>query len=100
VTHLTSEDPKKRAEGISTFASLRNTDYLYLWIGNLFNAAGLWIQQVTIGWLVWELSSSATMVGVASSLRFLPFLFIGPLGGVAADRMDGCVSGMQWCSAS
>ena len=28
------------------------------------------------------------MVGIASSLRFLPFLFIGPLGGVAADRMD------------
>lgn len=88
VSYIGSEAPQKRSEGISTFASLRNTDYLYLWIGNLFNAAGLWIQQVTIGWLVWELSGSATMVGIASSLRFLPFLFIGPLGGVAADRMD------------
>jgi len=88
VAHIGSEVPRKRTEGVSTFASLRNTDYLYLWMGNLFNAAGLWIQQVTIGWLVWELSGSATMVGVASSLRFLPFLFIGPLGGVAADRMD------------
>lgn len=88
VSYIGSKSPQKRSEGISTFASLRNTDYLYLWIGNLFNAAGLWIQQVTIGWLVWELSGSATMVGIASSLRFLPFLFIGPLGGVAADRMD------------
>ena len=87
-SYIGSKSPQKRSEGISTFASLRNTDYLYLWIGNLFNAAGLWIQQVTIGWLVWELSGSATMVGIASSLRFLPFLFIGPLGGVAADRMD------------
>jgi MFS family permease len=88
VTRIRSEGPERRAGGISTFASLRNTNYLYLWIGNLFNTAGLWIQQVTIGWLVWELSGSATLVGIASSLRFLPFLFIGPLGGVAADRMD------------
>jgi hypothetical protein len=86
--NVRSEASQKRAEGISTFASLRNTDYLYLWVGNLFNTAGPWIQQVTIGWLVWKLSGSATMVGVASSLRFLPFLFMGPLGGVAADRMD------------
>ena len=88
MTQIGSEVPRKRRDGVGTFASLRNTDYLYLWIGNLFNTAGLWIQQVTIGWLVWELSGSATMVGIASSLRFLPFLFIGPFGGVAADRMD------------
>ncbi|MBU3935765.1 MFS transporter [Patescibacteria group bacterium] len=88
MAQIRSEVPRKRVKGMSTFASLRNTDYLYLWIGNLFNTAGLWIQQVTIGWLVWELSGSATMVSIASSLRFLPFLFIGPLGGVAADRMD------------
>ena len=86
--HHISKAPQKRAEGISTFASLRHTDYLYLWVGNLFNTSGMWIQQVTVGWLVWKLSGSATMVGVASSLRFLPFLFMGPLGGVAADRMD------------
>ncbi len=88
MTNIGSDVPRKSADGLGTFASLRNTDYLYLWIGNLFNTAGLWIQQVTIGWLVWELSGSATMVSIATSLRFLPFLFIGPLGGVAADRMD------------
>jgi len=88
VPPIGSEAPRKHAEGISTFASLCNTDYCYLWIGNLFHTAGLWIQQVTIGWLVWELSGSATIVGIASSLRFLPFIFMGPLGGVAADRMD------------
>ncbi|MDA8125462.1 MAG: MFS transporter [Deltaproteobacteria bacterium] len=82
------ETAKKRTEGIGTFASLRHADYLYLWVGNLFNTSGMWIQQVTVGWLVWKLSGSATLVGIASGLRFLPFLFMGPLGGVAADRMD------------
>jgi MFS family permease len=88
VAHVGSEAPEKRREDFRTFASLRNTDYRYLWIGNLFNTAGLWIQQVTIGWLVWELSGSATMVGIVSGLRFVPFIFMGPLGGVAADRLD------------
>jgi MFS family permease len=88
VAKIRAEVPRKNKEDIGTFAALRNTDYRYLWIGNLFNTAGLWIQEVTIGWLVWELSGSATMVGVTSSLRFVPFLFMGPLGGVAADRMD------------
>jgi MFS family permease len=88
MNRIGTEVTRKQIKGIGTFSSLHHGDYLYLWIGNLFNTAGLWIQQVTIGWLVWELSGSATMVGIASSLRFLPFLFIGPLGGVAADRMD------------
>lgn len=88
MTYVGSEAPQKRKEDFSTFASLRNTDYRYLWIGNLFNMAGFWIQQLTISWLVWELSGSATMVGIASGLRSLPFLFMGPLGGVAADRLD------------
>jgi MFS family permease len=88
VARTGSEISKKHSEGISTFASLRNPNYRYLWIGNLFNNAGLWIQQVTISWLIWELSRSANMVGIAAGLRFVPFLFMGPLGGVAADRMD------------
>ena len=79
---------KKRKKVFETFSSLRNIDYRYLWIGILFDMSGQWIQQVTLGWLVWELSGSAMMVGITSGLRSLPFLFMGPLGGVVADRMD------------
>jgi MFS family permease len=88
MAHVGAEAIEKRREDFHPFSSLRNTDYRYLWIGNLFNTAGLWIQQVTIGWLVWELSGSATMVGIVSGLRFVPFIFVGPIGGVAADRID------------
>ena len=44
--------------------------------------------MVTVGWLVWELSGSATMVGIAGGLRSIPFIVMGPLGGVLADRLD------------
>ena len=73
---------------MNTFSSLRNTDYRYLWIGNFFNMAGFWIQMVTVGWLVWELSGSATLVGITGGLCSVPFIVMGPLGGVLADRLD------------
>ena len=88
MTYTRSEVPPKRRKGFTTFSSLRNPNYRYLWIGNLFNTAGMWIQQVTVSWLVWKLSSSAAMVGIVSGLRFVPFIFMGPLGGIAADRLD------------
>lgn len=88
VTYGGSEASREGKRGFSTFSSLNNVNYRYLWIGNLFNTAGLWIQQVTVGWLVWELSGSAAMVGIAAALRFVPFILLGPLGGVAADRLD------------
>ncbi|MDA8126614.1 MAG: MFS transporter [Deltaproteobacteria bacterium] len=70
------------------FASLRYANYRYLWLGNLLNMAGFWIQQVTVSWLVWKLSGSAMIVGITAALRSFPFLLLGPLGGVAADRLD------------
>src|SRR3989304_8794374 len=50
--------------------------------------AGQWIQQVSLGWLVYELTSSSVLLGVLNGLRALPFLVAGPIAGVAADRME------------
>lgn len=85
---MSSSEPQQNDQQGGTFASLRHADYRLLWVGNLLNMGGFWIQQVTVSWLVWELSHSATMVGVAAAFRSAPFLFMGPLGGVAADRLD------------
>jgi MFS transporter, DHA1 family, staphyloferrin A biosynthesis exporter len=71
-----------------TFSSLRYLDYRYLWTGTLMMSAGQWIQQVALGWLVYEITGSSVMLGVLNGLRALPFLVTGPMAGVAADRMD------------
>ncbi|MFQ6030088.1 MAG: MFS transporter [Dehalococcoidia bacterium] len=71
-----------------TFASLRHRDFLLLWLSNLCNASASWFQQITIPWVVWEISSSPFLVGVSAGMRSLPFLLIGPLAGVFADRVD------------
>ncbi len=46
------------------------------------------IQQLTLGWLVYDLTGSAVLLGALSALRMLPFLIFGPVGGVIADRVD------------
>jgi MFS family permease len=71
-----------------TFASLRHADYRYLWTGTLMMSAGQWVQQVTLGWLLYDLTGNSMLLGALNGLRALPFLITGPMAGVAADRMN------------
>jgi MFS family permease len=51
-------------------------------------SGGQWIQQVTLGWLLYDRTGSAVLLGLLNGLRALPFLIASPIAGVAADRMD------------
>jgi MFS family permease len=55
--------------------------------GNLFASNALWMQRVTIGWLAWDLTSSATFVGFVAFINFAPSMIIGPFFGVLIDRV-------------
>ena len=48
----------------------------------------IWIQRVTLGWLAWERTGSAGVVGVVAALSLAPTLVAGPFFGVLADRVD------------
>ena len=43
---------------------------------------------VVTGWLVFEITDSAFMVGVSSALAMVPFFVLGLVSGAVADRMD------------
>lgn len=73
---------------LKTFSSLRYANYRYLWLSTLFSSAGNWIQQITLGWLAYDLTGSAFIVGSLHGLRALPFLAVGPIAGVVADRVE------------
>ena len=51
-------------------------------------SAGQWVQQVTLGWLLYDLTGNSLLLGALNGLRALPFLVTGPMAGVAADRMN------------
>src|SRR5262249_24226488 len=71
-----------------TFASLRSRDYLLLWLAQLSTSMGQWMDQMTRGWLMYELTRSALDLGLATALRGLPLLFFGILAGAVADRSN------------
>ena len=82
------ESPAIQRFRLGTFSSLKHADYRYLWFGTVFMSAGQWIQQVTLGWLLYDLTGSAVLLGMLNGLRALPFLIASPIAGVAADRAD------------
>jgi predicted MFS family arabinose efflux permease len=84
-TRAKSARPRPRFQ---TFSSLRHLDYRYLWTGTLLMSAGQWVQQVTLGWLLYDLTGNSMLLGALNGLRALPFLITGPMAGVAADRVD------------
>lgn len=49
--------------------------------------SGWWMIIVAQGWLVLEMTDSATMVALVGAMLSLPFLVLGPLSGVIADRV-------------
>lgn len=88
-TPATAETPVAEAPfGLRAFAPLRHLDYRYLWTGTVLMSAGQWIQQVTLGWLLYDMTGSSVLLGALNGVRALPFLVAGPIAGVAADRMD------------
>ncbi|MGE3535840.1 MAG: MFS transporter [Candidatus Tectimicrobiota bacterium] len=71
-----------------TFASLRLRDYRLLWLGQVSTSMGQWMDQVTRGWLIYQITGSAWQLGLATALRGLPLLFFGVLAGAVADRSN------------
>ena len=60
---------------------------LYL-AGNLFSLNAMWMLRIVVGWLAWDLTGSASFVGLIAFAYFLPTMFLGPLFGVLSNRSD------------
>jgi MFS family permease len=72
----------------STLAPLRHRDFRRLWTGTFFATAGQWIQQATLGWVVYEVTRSPGLLGAVLGVRAIPMLLLAPVSGLVADRFD------------
>ena len=68
--------------------AFRHRSFRVFYAGQGISILGTWMQQVATAWLVYKLSGSAFMLGLASGAQQLPILFISPIAGVWADRLD------------
>ena len=55
--------------------------------GHSVSVIGGWIQQVALSWLVFRLTGSIFLLGLAGFLLNIFYLLLGPLAGLAADRL-------------
>ena len=84
--------PLVRVSGASylaqmNFVALQFRDFRIYLIGNMFALNGLWMQRVTIGWIAWDLTGSASFVGFIAFVNFAPAMVTGPFFGVLIDRI-------------
>ncbi len=71
----------------SMFASLKQGDYAYLWVGMFGSAFAMNMQLVAQGWLVYEMTTSAVNLALVTIAFMLPQVLFSLLGGVLADRL-------------
>ncbi len=69
-----------------TFSSLHVRNYRLYYIGQIISTSGTFMQSIAQAWLVLKLTNSGTALGIATALQYVPILFLGPYGGVIADR--------------
>ncbi|OAT86165.1 MFS transporter [Desulfotomaculum copahuensis] len=67
--------------------SLGERNFRLFWLGQAVSLMGTWMQSTAQGWLVLHLTNSAFLLGLVTSIQFLPlFLFSLPAGEIA-DRL-------------
>lgn len=70
------------------FSAMRHRNYRLYWFGQIGSLVGAWMQSVAQPWLVLELGGSPLQLGAVLALMFAPSMFLAPIGGVLADRVD------------
>ncbi|MGH7769785.1 MAG: MFS transporter [Candidatus Binatia bacterium] len=71
---------------LRVFDVLRHREFRLLWLGQACSGMAIWMDQVTRGWLIYELTDSALQLGLVRGVQAIPFLLLSPVAGSAADR--------------
>jgi MFS family permease len=69
------------------FRALHNRNYRLFWSSQLISASGTWMQTTAQAWLVLKLTDSPFLLGLVTTLQFLPVTLLSLFGGVLADRL-------------
>jgi MFS family permease len=71
---------------LRALTSLQHRDYRLLWFGHIFTSMGFWMDQVSRGWLIYELTDSTVQLGLVRGVQAIPILLLSPIAGSTADR--------------
>jgi MFS family permease len=68
--------------------ALKHRNYRIFMGGQLISLIGTWMQTVAESWLVYRLTGSALLLGVAGFANRIPIFLLSPIGGAVADRYN------------
>ncbi len=68
--------------------ALRYPDFRVLWLSTVSNQLGWGMQQVLLGWVIYDMTGSGGMVGAIFAARSAPNLVVGLAAGSITDRFD------------
>ena len=84
-TQSTQDAPLSRGDG--AWDVLRQRNFAWFISGTTLSNAAQWIQNVTLSWLIYDLTSSGAMLGTLNLVRSIATVGLAPLAGVAIDRL-------------
>ncbi|MBV6410412.1 MAG: MFS transporter [Burkholderiales bacterium] len=68
--------------------ALAQRNFRLYFIGQGASLVGTWMQTIALSWLIYRLTGSPFMLGLAAFAGQIPILFLAPIGGVWSDRMN------------
>jgi MFS family permease len=74
--------------GLRITRALQHRNFRLFFGGQSISLVGTWITRVATSWLVYRLTGSELLLGIAGFCGQIPTLVITPFAGVLVDRMD------------
>ena len=68
--------------------AFRHRNYQLFFSGQLISLTGTWMQTVAESWLVYRLTGSSALLGVAAFASQIPIFLFATIGGTVADRFN------------
>ena len=72
----------------SAWAPFASSAFCWLWVANIVNSLGTWIQNTASGWIMTDLAPSPIMVSLVQTATQLPVFLLALPAGALADLMD------------
>jgi MFS family permease len=80
--------PQGTLRRLRTFESFRFRDYRLFFSGALLSNVGSWMQTTALGWLVFDLTSKSSSLGIVNFLAGAPIFFLTIFTGALADHVN------------
>jgi len=70
------------------FKALKSQNFKLFFYGQSVSVIGTWMQKTAVSWMVYSITGSVFLLGLATFLSMIPSLFLAPLAGSIIGRYD------------